>query len=157
MNSVRSNSLSLKYHRFTPSGCKDIGITNFKFVARTQFLCFEEIKTISKNRVNNFTVLFNTLWVKRVWKKGITDCYPIRVQSCVCCLFWTNRNCIEYHLSFYLAHYPIRDKSLCRRYNSKWKYLLLLKREQTFTAQVPFICLFLLSFVNAGLPVKYDT
>ena len=31
------------------------------------------------------------------------------------------------HLSFYLAYYPIRDESLYRRYNSKWKYLLLLK------------------------------
>ena len=30
-------------------------------------------------------------------------------------------------LSFHVAHYPIRDKSLYWRYNSKWKYLLLLK------------------------------
>ena len=29
MNSVRSNCLSLKYQRFVPSGCKDIGIRNF--------------------------------------------------------------------------------------------------------------------------------
>ena len=35
MNSVRSNNLSL---RFKPSGCKDIGIRTFKFVAKTQFL-----------------------------------------------------------------------------------------------------------------------
>ena len=28
------------------------------------------------------------------------------------------------HLSFYLSQYPIRDKSLYRRYNSKWKYSL---------------------------------
>ena len=34
MNSVRSNSLSLKYHRFTPSGSKDIGIRKFEFVKR---------------------------------------------------------------------------------------------------------------------------
>ena len=32
---------------------------------------------------------------------------PISVEACVCCLFWTNRNC----LSFYLSHYLIRDKS----------------------------------------------
>ena len=30
----RSNSLSLKYHRFTPSGSKDIGIRKFEFVKR---------------------------------------------------------------------------------------------------------------------------
>ena len=41
INSGRSNSLSLKYQRFTPSGCKDIGIRKCKFVAKTQFLyCF---------------------------------------------------------------------------------------------------------------------
>ena len=37
INSGRPNSLSLKYQRFTPSGCKDIGIRKFKFVAN-QFL-----------------------------------------------------------------------------------------------------------------------
>jgi len=38
MNSVRLNSLSLKYHWFTPSGFKDIRIRKFEFVAKTQFL-----------------------------------------------------------------------------------------------------------------------
>jgi len=33
MNSVWSNCCSLKYHRFTPSNCKDIGIRTFEFVA----------------------------------------------------------------------------------------------------------------------------
>jgi len=28
----------LKYQRFAPSGCKDIGISRFEFVAKTQFL-----------------------------------------------------------------------------------------------------------------------
>ena len=32
MNSVRSNEPSLKYQRFTPSGCEDIGMRNFVFV-----------------------------------------------------------------------------------------------------------------------------
>ena len=31
MNSVRSNNLSLKYQRFTPQGCKDIGIRKFEW------------------------------------------------------------------------------------------------------------------------------
>ena len=33
-----SNNLSLKYQRLTPSGCKDIGISKFGFVTKTQFL-----------------------------------------------------------------------------------------------------------------------
>ena len=39
MNSVRINNLRLKYQRFAPSDCKDIGIRRFEFVAKTQFLC----------------------------------------------------------------------------------------------------------------------
>ena len=42
--SVRSNSLNLKYQRFTPPGCKDIGIKTFELVAKTQFFsdnCFQ--------------------------------------------------------------------------------------------------------------------
>ena len=38
MNSVKSNNLSLKYQRFTTSGSKDIGVSTFEFVAKTQFL-----------------------------------------------------------------------------------------------------------------------
>ena len=53
---------------------------------------------------------------------------PIRVQSCVCCLFWTNRNCKAVtYLSFYLSHYPIRVMNSSIGANCKWKYLLLLK------------------------------
>ena len=35
---VRLNNVSLKYQRFEPLGCKDIGIINFQFVTKTQFL-----------------------------------------------------------------------------------------------------------------------
>ena len=38
MNYLRSNKISFKYLRFTPSGSKDIGIRKFDFVAKTQFL-----------------------------------------------------------------------------------------------------------------------
>ena len=38
MNAVRSYTVSLKYQRFTTSGCRDIGITKIEFVAKTQFL-----------------------------------------------------------------------------------------------------------------------
>ena len=44
---------------------------------------------------------------------------PIRVQPCVWCLFWTNRNCMtvtSIFLSFASSNY--RDKSLYRRYNA---------------------------------------
>ena len=38
MISVKSNSLNLKYKKFTQSGLKNIGIRNFEFVTKTQFL-----------------------------------------------------------------------------------------------------------------------
>ena len=38
LNSVKSNNVSLKCQRPTPSGGKDIGIRKFEFVAKTQFL-----------------------------------------------------------------------------------------------------------------------
>ena len=38
MNSVRSNSISVKYQRFTLSSCEDIDIRKFDFVVKTQFL-----------------------------------------------------------------------------------------------------------------------
>ena len=38
MNFVSSNNLSLKYQKLTQSGCKDIRILIFGFVAKTQFL-----------------------------------------------------------------------------------------------------------------------
>ena len=40
MNSVRLNSLSLEYQRFTALGCKDMRIKKFEFVAKIQFLSF---------------------------------------------------------------------------------------------------------------------
>ena len=56
INSGRSNSLSLKYQRFTPSGCKDIGVRKYKFVAKTQFLFsdFSFFRTPSQNWRSNF-------------------------------------------------------------------------------------------------------
>ena len=38
MNSVKPKNLSLKYHSFTSSDCKDIGIRQFEFVTKIQFL-----------------------------------------------------------------------------------------------------------------------
>ena len=38
LNYVKSNHLSLKYQRFTPSDCKDIEIIKFEFVAKTNSL-----------------------------------------------------------------------------------------------------------------------
>ena len=37
MNFVKSNNLSLKYRKFTPSGCNDLVIRKFKFVVKNQF------------------------------------------------------------------------------------------------------------------------
>ena len=38
MNSVSMNNLSFKYQRFTPSGCKNIGIRKFEFATKFEFL-----------------------------------------------------------------------------------------------------------------------
>ena len=44
---------------------------------------------------------------------------PIRVQSCVCCLFWTN--CIAV-TSIFLSSHPIRNMNPLIDANSKWKF-----------------------------------
>ena len=41
MLSYESNSRSLKYQKFPPSGCKDIAIREFEFAVQTQFLCLK--------------------------------------------------------------------------------------------------------------------
>ena len=38
MNSVRSNSLSMKYQGCPPAGCQHIGIRKLEFLAKTHFL-----------------------------------------------------------------------------------------------------------------------
>ena len=38
MNALSSNKLSLKYQNVTSSGCENIGIRKFEFVAKTQLL-----------------------------------------------------------------------------------------------------------------------
>ena len=38
MNSVWSNILSLRYQVIAQTGCKDTGVRNLEFVAKTQFL-----------------------------------------------------------------------------------------------------------------------
>ena len=38
MKAIRSNNVSLKYQKFTSSGCKDIGFTKTEFEAKTPFL-----------------------------------------------------------------------------------------------------------------------
>ena len=40
INSVISNSVSLKYQRSTPSGDTEIGIRQIEFAVKTQFLSF---------------------------------------------------------------------------------------------------------------------
>ena len=52
MDSVRSNNLSLKYHRFSSPGCKDIKIRKFNFVAKTQFL-YAKIFLGANNKVKD--------------------------------------------------------------------------------------------------------
>ena len=53
---------------------------------------------------------------------------PIRVQSCVWCLFWTKRNCMSLSSIFLSISSLNYREILISGLNSKWKYLLLLQR-----------------------------
>ena len=93
MNSARSNSLSLKYHRFTPSSCKDIGIRIFEFVAKTQFLSerFSKIKSvlnISKCRSNVLSKM--SVPLSLIYSLMFAFCYNV--------IFLKNRRLKELHL-----------------------------------------------------------
>ena len=71
MVSGRSSNLSLKYQRFKQSGCKDIGIRKFEFMAKTQFLYFQVtdkticfISSSSKYKITSMSSFYITdLWV----------------------------------------------------------------------------------------------
>ena len=78
MNSVRSNNLSLKYQRFTPSGCKDIGIIKFEFVAKTQVLLDRNTNYLPLVRCKN---RFDSLTAVYLSSKKIVDLKT--VKSCV--------------------------------------------------------------------------
>ena len=63
MNYVRSSNPNLIYHRFTPSGCRDIGFGKLEFVAKTQFLC----NNICFQKRFGFLSIFESDAVKRQW------------------------------------------------------------------------------------------
>jgi len=54
INSVGSIILSLKYQRLTPSGCKDTGIRNFEFGAKTHSFICNILKSVSNLSVIYF-------------------------------------------------------------------------------------------------------
>ena len=56
MNYVISNNLSLKYQKFTSIDFKDIGILNFEFVTKTQFLL--SVKMHKKKHLKNPRKMF---------------------------------------------------------------------------------------------------
>ncbi len=62
MNAIRSNNVSLKYQRFTPYGCKDIGFTNTEFVAKTQFQIGQGIHKLNRTyqKQTEITTLYIT-------------------------------------------------------------------------------------------------
>ena len=52
----RSNNLSLKYQRSTPSDYKDTEIRKFEFVAKTQFLSDIRDVLSMKHPIHNFDI-----------------------------------------------------------------------------------------------------
>ena len=70
MNSVGSNNFSLKYQKFTPPGCKGIGIQKLELVAKTQFLSVIWITTDAVYAL--FKWLYRDLNVQKgPWNCGI--------------------------------------------------------------------------------------
>ena len=52
MNFARSNSLSLKYKRFTSSDCKDTGIRKVWYVTKDQFHCKNILDFLSADQTH---------------------------------------------------------------------------------------------------------
>ena len=102
-NLYRSNNLSLK-KRSTPSGCKDLGIRTL--VART-----------SKSFYKNFIYLVTSIMHWYTDNISTLAPEPIRAQTCVCCLFWTNKNIMAVTSIFLSISLSIRDNEpFNRRY-----------------------------------------
>ena len=70
MNFVRSNNLSLKYQRFTPSGSKDKGIIKIEFVSKIQFLNRKLVNQSCRKGKNIRNEEFKkTRELKKEWKE----------------------------------------------------------------------------------------
>ena len=74
MNSVRSNKLSLKYQRFTSSGCKDIGTIKSEFVGKAycRFQCkiyfYVYIKYNDYSYLRDYLMYIHILWNMNIIK-----------------------------------------------------------------------------------------
>ena len=85
MNSIRSNNLSLKYHRFTTSTSKDIEVYIFDFVPKTQFLYLSvkmrKFAKYERKKVFFEKVFFhwnhrNKKWERHFFKSNFLDLKP---------------------------------------------------------------------------------
>ena len=75
-----SYKLSLKYHKFTPSSFKDIGISKSVFVAKTQFLCGNFVYGInSLTKPNDNISLENYLFLLPVFSPYLGVLSSIRL------------------------------------------------------------------------------
>ena len=73
MISVISNNLRLKLQRFKPTGCKDIGIRKFQFVAKTQLLWSVTAERLKKGFRNGIYSLFSFLIRKTNFQPNIEN------------------------------------------------------------------------------------
>ena len=82
-NSVTLNNYSLKYHRYTPSGCNGTGIRKFEFMAKAQFLT--KLCLIYRYLQRTIYYLETMIWLKRGFKKSIffwdLDIYYLRIET----------------------------------------------------------------------------
>ena len=86
MNSVRSNSLSLKYQGFPPLGCQDKRIGKFEFVAKTQFLRMRLKRRSCKESVFYVFIYIDSetflTWI--IWSNKIHSLKYLRSRTCGC-------------------------------------------------------------------------
>ena len=77
IRSVRLSSSSLKYQRFSLSGCKDIGNSKYEFVAKTQLLHDFQPQTWAHERfhtsVRPLICLFGTKKIKISYSETLND------------------------------------------------------------------------------------
>ena len=73
---VRLNNPSLKYQRFTSSGCRTVGIRKFEFLAKPQFLLAEFSLRTGAFKKKTFP---GVMWSGRIWRPATSISHPSHI------------------------------------------------------------------------------
>ena len=89
-------SYRVSRNTYYPTGCPQIHLRNYLFLKISRlYMKFNSFKTIKYIVLNLlcFNDQYVTLYITHLYAISLAP-KPIRVKSCVCCLFWTNRKCM---------------------------------------------------------------